>query len=217
MLGAGGAVASAAPSTLPSDGRCGTLTIHLFSARNYENLKEGTGTSADAASISEQARAVAGVSFTVERLLVAEDSTPSLTSPADPTVGIVRGVTDADGIWQVGELARGCYRITQEVPAGSRALEKQFLIAIPTKIAVAGGGQWLWDVHVFPKNTHADAPPTDPKPKPPVEQPKAPTQPSAAPQTGEMLLLEMAVLLLVLLFGTLIMMVAERRRTRFER
>jgi len=164
LLAAGGGSAQAASSALPTSERTGTLTIHTFVAEHYLNLREGTGSPSDLARVPVSADALTGVRFTLEKLLVADKTAPRLDSPLDPGFTVRTGTTDKDGQWRVTDLPVGFYRVTEEVPDGTEALNERFLVKMPLELLTDDGPVWNWDVHLFPKHLTKDTV-VDPLPK----------------------------------------------------
>jgi hypothetical protein len=155
-IAGGGSLAAAVSSALPPGDGTGSLTIHKFYAEHYENLRESSGSSADAAAIPADAQRVAGVAFRIERIVVDPQSAPTLDAPRDPAFAVLLETTDQDGQIRIDGLLKGFYRITEIVPAGQKALSESFLVKIPMETGVAGEDLWNWNVHVFPKNTASE-------------------------------------------------------------
>lgn len=103
-----------------------------------------------------QTTPVSGAVFTLQKLsdrsgaanadvgLVNVDSQP-LPSFAAQTL-----TSGSDGIVTFANLERGVYLVTQTPPAGYRAAEPKFMVAIPMADATAASGE-NWNVKVYPK------------------------------------------------------------------
>ena len=152
MFGRGDCQAFAVSSVLPESNQTGTLTIHKFMAQQYKNLKEGTGNVGDETHVPRDARTVAGVRFTIERLRVEPKTAPHPDSPRDTAFSALSGITDKDGVLVIPDLQKGFYLVTETPPQGTEALSEQFVVKIPVEEPGQLGYTWNWDVHVFPKN-----------------------------------------------------------------
>jgi len=149
----GGGVSYATSSVLPDFDGVGTLTIHKFWTENFLNLKEGTGKSSDAEMLPGDADQIAGITFQIEKLLVAQNEVARLDSPVDPTFSMMTRITNAQGEIVITGLSKGFYRITELVPHGYEAQSDRFLVKIPLEEGVINEYVWNWDVHIYPKNT----------------------------------------------------------------
>ena len=170
MLGSMSATAFAAQTTITTDpNKTGSLTIHKY---EY-NGKGGTGTgeTSDESNVPSDAKPLAGAGFTIYKVADAADledyySTTPTTLPAiDDYVddnGKIKSAysskkvgeevkTDGDGIAKFENLALGFYVVIEtSTPDKVTTPAAPFLVSIP--MTTAEGDNWLYDVHVYPKN-----------------------------------------------------------------
>lgn len=146
----------------------GSLTIHKYEY-NGNNAGTGTGEATDENNVPADAVPLGGVTFKATK--VAELSTYYGTdAKALPTVAeakvlaesaaasdIYTGVTsstegDTKGTVTFSDLPLGLY-LVQEISAPAQITGKveDFLISIP--MTTVDGDDWIYDVHVFPKNS----------------------------------------------------------------
>ncbi|WP_216395496.1 SpaH/EbpB family LPXTG-anchored major pilin [Arcanobacterium phocae] len=164
-IGSVAPVAFGAEGNIDTD-RQGSIHIHKQENPDSGEVKERTGTTAD----DPQNTAVKGVTFTyqkineidltksagwekVKTLKVNADGEVSSTDGTPITLGAVTTLTetDAQGETSVDGLALGVY-LVKETGAPSNVTKKSapFLVTIPFPNKAQG---WLYDVHVYPKNT----------------------------------------------------------------
>ena len=133
----------------------GSLTVKKFSVENYENLKEATGQASDSANVPTDAKTIADVAFSIEKLVVGVvDTTVNISNPVDPSFTKLRQTTDANGETTFTNLPEGYYLVTEEIPGGFDALDMgKFIVKIPMEITDGQGNKSdLYDVTFFPKN-----------------------------------------------------------------
>ena len=155
--------------------KTGSITIHKYEY-NGTAAPTGTGSDADYSNVPQDAKPLEGVTFTIYKVQDAGwlkdyydgDITINTTNTNGVTVSdycntdgtlktdvtpLVRktATTGADGIAYVGDLEVGLYLVVEtgkpdQVTGGA----DPFLVSIPMTIT---NNKWLYDVHVFPKNT----------------------------------------------------------------
>ena len=170
MLGSMSATAFAAQTTITTDpNKTGSLTIHKY---EY-NGKGGTGTgeTSDESNVPSDAKPLAGAGFTIYKVADAADledyysTTPTTLPAVDDYVddnGKIKSAysskkvgeevkTDGAGIAKFENLALGFYVVIEtSTPDKVTTPAAPFLVSIP--MTTAKGDNWLYDVHVYPKN-----------------------------------------------------------------
>lgn len=151
------------------EGTSGTLTIHKH-AGNEGTAGDGT----ELTDTSGLGATLAGVEFSVQR--VSFDGTPiDLTTSAgwDQAAGATPALggdytgvaiagspftTDANGQIAIPSLPYGLYLVTETAPGPNNiaAAAQPFLVTVPYPNATTG--EWIYDVHVYPKNLLTDEP-----------------------------------------------------------
>jgi fimbrial isopeptide formation D2 family protein/LPXTG-motif cell wall-anchored protein len=132
------------PTTKPIEG-----VVFEYCAINGIDLLDGTNTGWDAINAITS----------VQKLAAAA---PGATTLASRTLGTCTPLpaTDATGAASKNDLPLGAY-LVREVSAPSNVVEKAapFIITLPTpKNHKVLDGDWVYDVHVYPKNTVAQGP-----------------------------------------------------------
>ncbi|WP_427870682.1 SpaH/EbpB family LPXTG-anchored major pilin [Leucobacter luti] len=151
------------------EGTSGTLTIHKH-AGNAGTAGDGT----QIADTSALGATLAGVEFSVQRVSFAGTPIDLTTSAgwdqaagATPALGgDYTGVpiagspftTDANGQIAIPSLPFGLYLVTETAPGPNNiaAAAQPFLVSVPYPNATTG--EWIYDVHVYPKNQLKDEP-----------------------------------------------------------
>lgn len=159
LLGAG--VANAA-TTGDITGDEGSLTIHKFGGNPIGGRDDGRPRE----DTSGLGTPLAGVEFTVYEVLddgvpvnlktfdgweSIKDLTPSTVNTAPwSTVEVGSGTTDSSGMVE-WDLPLGLYLVKETGPGTNPIVSPAvpFLVTVPYP---GGGGEWLYDVHVYPKN-----------------------------------------------------------------
>lgn len=171
MLGSMSVTAFAADATtkMPTidENRTGSLTIHKYEYNGTDTANKGTGSETD--TVPEGAKPLAGAGFTLYKVADVNEltnyystkSTDLLTvdsyllngeidsSKVKATVEEVK--TDADGIAAFPGLELGFYVVIETTtPDKVTTPADPFLVSIP--MTTVNGDNWLYDVHVYPKN-----------------------------------------------------------------
>ena len=138
----------------------GSITIHKYEY-NGEGGETGTGETSDANKVpTEGAEPLANVKFKITK--IAELSAYYGTdAEAFPTVEAAKGMaaiatfekaTGSDGVATFNELPLGLYLVQEtEAPAQITGKVEDFLVSVP--MTNATGDDWLYAVHVYPKNS----------------------------------------------------------------
>lgn len=153
------APATAAPDNIdPTEPR--SLTIHKFAEPETATGLSNDGTAIDAADLAGLTP-LEDVEFSIQRVgtidlttsegwAAAEGLTPA-TAAALGLGTAVAGETDEDGIVEFTGLAAAVYLVTETDPgANDIAFQADpFLVTVP----MPADNQWIYDVHVYPKNS----------------------------------------------------------------
>ena len=132
----------------------GSITVKKFRVEDYENLRESTGQSSDMTNVPTGAQTIAGVEFTLEKLLVGStDTNVTPSTPIDTSFPKRRQTTDIQGETIFTNLPEGYYLITETILPGHTAHnEGKFVVKIPNMIRDAQGNETIsYDVVVYPK------------------------------------------------------------------
>ncbi|GMA30347.1 SpaH/EbpB family LPXTG-anchored major pilin [Litorihabitans aurantiacus] len=170
-LGATAALATVAPAqavTLPGNINteiARTLTIHKLALGPNNGQVVGTGQQ-----VSVPGTPLPGATFTaglVEGVDLTTPAgwdqvaalTPATAAPRVTTANTFTATTDANGIatfsGTAGTMPLGLYLVTETVlPAGATNPSAPFLVTLPFPTGPSGApaNQWVYDVHVYPKN-----------------------------------------------------------------
>lgn len=174
MLGSMSATAFAADATTTTKmptivNRTGSLTIHKYEY-NDNGGKTGTGETSDATNVPEGAKPLAGAGFTIYKVADVNELTNYYsTNPEalpDVTTYVDNGEIKSDysdkkvkdevktndkGIAEFKDLDLGFYVVIEtSTPDKVTTPAAPFLVSIP--MTTAKGDNWLYDVHVYPKN-----------------------------------------------------------------
>ncbi|MBT2475260.1 SpaH/EbpB family LPXTG-anchored major pilin [Microbacterium sp. ISL-103] len=159
------APASAATPNLVDPDATGSLTIHKFEAPETPTGLPNDGTEQDVA-----LSPLPGVGFTVYKVDaidltsnqgwvdandladLAPDSVADITA-AGYTASAVGGqtLTDANGEIALADLELGLYFVVETAPLSGSTAVAPFLVTVPLTDP-ASDANWLYDVHVYPKN-----------------------------------------------------------------
>lgn len=145
------------PATIDTT-KTGSLTIHKYEYNGTDGVT-GTGESTD--TVPEDAVELAGVTFKITKVAELQDyygtdanALPTLEAAKIMAEGKTSEskTTGADGTAVFDDLSLGLY-LVQEVSAPAQITGKvqDFLVSIP--MTTTDGDEWLYDVHVFPKNS----------------------------------------------------------------
>lgn len=150
------------------ENKTGKVTIHKYTSGTVTGIT-GTGTEADADSLPNGAKPLNGAGFTLYK--VVDKAGMENYYKADPTAlpdvseyvengtikaaysGTVIGeeVTDATGTATFSNLELGFYVVIETtVPDAVTTPMDPFLLSVP--MTTADGTDWLYDIHVYPKN-----------------------------------------------------------------
>ena len=149
-----------------------SLTIHKYEYNGNDNTNKGTGSETDA--VPGDAKPLPGVQFTIWKVANLDayygkdgDALPKvedfvLTGKGNAAVlkkngteipQIASGRTDDNGIakFSHGFITQGLYYVSEtDAPANVTGKTKDFLVSLP--MTNVEGDDWIYDVHVFPKN-----------------------------------------------------------------
>ena len=158
---------TAASTTMPTIdiSKTGSLTIHKYEY-NYEQTEEkktGTGSAADSA--PEGAKPLSGIKFEITKAYDLTDyykmdskKLPTVeeakTNIANNSNAAVEQTTNGEGIATFNKLALGIYLVHESDSSAQPQITgkvEDFLVSIP--MTNKDGNDWLYDVHVFPKNS----------------------------------------------------------------
>ncbi|MFF2267372.1 SpaH/EbpB family LPXTG-anchored major pilin [Cellulosimicrobium cellulans] len=160
--------ASAAPVNLVDPEATGSITVHKFERPTDPTGLPANGTEVDTTGLSP----IAGVEFTVQKVQTLDLGTNAgwaaasdlsgAFDPADPTGSITGAgytlasngveVTATDGTAVFTDLPVGLYLVTESsYPAGITP-SAPFLVTLPLTDP-SSTDNWLYDVHVYPKNS----------------------------------------------------------------
>lgn len=159
--------AFAAPTIEDSKDGHASLTIHKYEYNGVE-VNEGTGSADD--TVPADAKPLAGAGFTIYKVVdkAGMDAYYSTnpTSLPDISTYVENGkikdayasskvgaeiVTAADGLAKFENLELGFYVVIETTkPAAVTEAVAPFLVSVP--MTTVDGSEWLYDVHVFPKN-----------------------------------------------------------------
>lgn len=155
------AFAAEPPAKMPTidfdSSKKGSITIHKY---EYNGEAKVTGTGEDNQTPPEGAEPLANVKFKITK--IAELSAYYGTdAEAFPTVEAAKGMTaiatfekatSPDGVATFNELPLGLYLVQEtEAPAQITGKVEDFLVSVP--MTNATGDDWLYNVHVYPKNS----------------------------------------------------------------
>lgn len=172
MLGSMSATAFAADATTTTKmptivNRTGSLTIHKYEYNGTDTPYKGTGSEND--KVPDGAKPLADAGFTLYKVANADNLTKYYsTDPKDlpkvdsylldgkinnskvlETISEVK--TNANGIAKFENLALGFYVVIEtSTPDKVTTPAAPFLVSIP--MTTVDGDDWLYDVHVYPKN-----------------------------------------------------------------
>lgn len=145
----------------------GSLTIHKY---EYNGTETNPGTGSESDKIPSDANLLAGAGFTIYKVAGVDDLTNYYsTNPTDlPSVdtyvenGAIKAnyaitkvgeekITGVDGIAQFENLDLGFYVVVETTkPAAVTSAMAPFIVSVP--MTTVDGDNWLYDVHVYPKN-----------------------------------------------------------------
>lgn len=147
----------------------GSITIHKYEYNGTPD-KKGTGETSDAAKVPSDAKALEGAGFTIYKVADVNDLTTYYSAnPTDlPSVntyvenGKIKSVystsqvgeevkTNAEGIAEFKTLDLGFYVVVETTtPDKVTTPVDPFIVSVP--MTTKDGDNWLYDVHVYPKN-----------------------------------------------------------------
>lgn len=152
----------------------GSITIHKY---EYNGTNKGTGTGAEGDNVPTDATPLNGVTFKITKVATLDDyykydgiALPTTAPSVDSSkleedtdnqlekVGEYRtgvtGVNGTDGEIEFSGLSLGIYLVQEtDAPSQITGKENDFIVSIPMTNATGTG--WLYDVHVYPKNSSA--------------------------------------------------------------
>lgn len=146
----------AANPALIDESRAGSITIHKFDNSGTGGGAEHNGTELN--NVSGLGNPLGGVSFTVSALPYSVTDNVSLTDAIDYLANNVGAVTqhtlttNSKGIAAFQNLPLGVYLVQEADNSGIEAAIAPFLVSLPMTNST-DDASWLYDVHVYPKNT----------------------------------------------------------------
>jgi fimbrial isopeptide formation D2 family protein/LPXTG-motif cell wall-anchored protein len=151
----GGALPASAADSNVDMAALGSITVHTLAEPATASGLPNDGTVVDTSRLGT----LSGVEFTVERVTGIDLSTAAGWAAADALTPATAGplehvdtvTTDGDGIAVFDQLPVAVYLVTETAPGANQiAIETApFLVTVP----LPQGGDWLYDVHVYPKNS----------------------------------------------------------------
>lgn len=159
------------PATIDTT-KSGSITIHKYEFNGKETEK-GTATGKDTDAVPKGATALAGAEFTIYKVEDVDkfdefytynknDNLPSVESYLDKDGKTIQKkydvdshkwsqTTNEDGIAEFNNLGLGLYVVIEtKTPAKVTTPAAPFLVSVP--MTTTDGKEWLYDVHVYPKN-----------------------------------------------------------------
>lgn len=167
--------ATAVTPELPNSGTASSLTIHKYATKDgVDASKEArTGTEADAGNLPQGATPLDGAVFEIQPICY-KGATIDLTKTAGweqaaavTGVGSITGdyslcgdakkeTTKEGGVATFSNLTKTLYKVTEKsAPTEVKKLADPFVVTVPLGKA---DGSWIYNVHVYPKNSTADKP-----------------------------------------------------------
>lgn len=172
---AAGTGTTGATTTTIDTSKTVSLTIHKYEYNGADTLNKGTGSAMDKGTVPKGAEPLPGVQFTIWKVADLDSyygvdvALPKLEDfvltgkGADTKLKIRRTgkevtdkifrETDTDGVITFNslEVSQGLYYVSEtDAPANVTTRTKDFLVSLP--MTNAEGNDWIYDVHVFPKN-----------------------------------------------------------------
>ena len=159
------------PATIDTT-KSGSITIHKYEF-NGEETEKGTATGKDTDTVPNGATALAGAEFTIYKVENVDsfddfytynknDNLPSVENylnndgktiqkKYDVDSNKLSQTTNVDGIAEFNNLGLGLYVVIEtKTPAKVTTPAAPFLVSVP--MTTTDGKEWLYDVHVYPKN-----------------------------------------------------------------
>ena len=141
----------------------GSIMIHKYEYNGTENIK-GTGEANQSVPTDDEAKPLAGVKFKITKIAELSDyygtdanALPTVDEANNMAVGkpFVEQTTDENGETKFNNLSLGLYLVQEtDAPAQITGRVGDFLVSVP--MTNATGDDWLYDVHVYPKNKRTD-------------------------------------------------------------
>lgn len=149
-----------------------SLTIHKYEYNGNDNTNKGTGSKDD--TLPDGTKPLSGVQFTIWKVddladyygkdgnalpkvedfvLTGKGNAAVLKKNGTEIPQLASGRTDDNGIakFSQGGIVQGLYYVSEtDAPANVTTRTKDFLVSLP--MTNAEGNDWIYDVHVFPKN-----------------------------------------------------------------
>ncbi len=158
------AFAAETPAKMPTidENQKGSITIHKYEY-NGEGGETGTGETSDASKVpTEGAEPLANVKFKITKIAELDayygkdsgklPSVEEAQSIAATKTDSVEKATGSDGVATFDNLSLGLYLVQEtEAPAQITGRVRDFLVSVP--MTNATGDDWLYYVHVYPKNS----------------------------------------------------------------
>ena len=157
------------PATIDTS-QFGSITIHKYEFNGTED-KKGVATGKDTDTVPEGATALAGAEFTIYKVENVDKFDKFYTYKTEVLPSVYNYInndktikkeynkeeskksvtTNNNGIAEFKDLALGLYVVIEtKTPAKVTTPEDPFLVSVP--MTTTDGTEWLYDVHVYPKN-----------------------------------------------------------------
>lgn len=164
--------AEGATGTTIDTSKAVSLTIHKYEYNGIDTSNKGTGSKDD--TLPDGTKPLSGVQFTIWKVanldayygkdgaalpkvedfvLTGKGNNAVLTKNGTEIPQLASGRTDDNGIakFSQGGIVQGLYYVSEtDAPANVTGKTKDFLVSLP--MTNAEGDDWIYDVHVFPKN-----------------------------------------------------------------
>ncbi len=150
-----------------SDPTIGSITVHKLKVKNaedYEKMKEqGNGNFISKDDLPQGTQPMEGAQFKLEKVKETGDKLDVTTAEIDDSFQAITGETDAQGEYIFNNLNFGIYKLTELANSEAQTIMKPVLIQLPLYNEAyksdPSKSEFLYDVHVYPKNLlHQDSP-----------------------------------------------------------
>lgn len=144
-----------------SDPTTGSITVHKLKVKNaedYEKMKEqGNGNFISKDDLPQGTQPMEGAQFKLEKVKETGDKLDVTTAEIDDSFHAITGETDAQGEYIFNNLNFGIYKLTELANSEAQTIMKPVLIQLPLYNEAyksdPSKSEFLYDVHVYPKNT----------------------------------------------------------------
>lgn len=156
---------NAANASLPDSTKTGSITIHKYA---LDSLSDANGPATglqDDSQVPASAKKLPGITFKIYKVA---DTITDVSQITDSNKGTaVQTVTTGDGnsgttlgVATASSLALGKYYVEEVATSAVTASTAPFLVDVPMTNPT-NGNEWIYDVHVYPKNVLAPGPTID--------------------------------------------------------